>query len=43
MSEIFDKVASYIRICGGFRYVVRRFFLDKLGRGDTSDISRTSI
>ena len=38
LNEIFDKLTSYIRMCGSFRYVVRKYFFGKSGRGDTPDI-----
>ena len=37
-SKLFDKLSSYIMICGRFWYVVTKYFFGKSGRLDTPDI-----
>ena len=38
MSEIHDMLTAYIRMCGGFRHVVNKYYYGKLGRGVSPNI-----
>ena len=43
LSVIFDRILGYIRSGGDFRYVVRKYYYDKSGRGKTLEILRLWI